>query len=75
MALTIASRSGMMDKMGLNRAADLKILLWFFYHERLKISRRSDRGFYSEPRIKAVGNERTWHGIIGRKVRNHWHPF
>jgi len=54
--LTIASGSGMMDKMWLNRAAALKILLWIFYHGKGTISRRSRWVFKSEPGIKAVGD-------------------
>jgi hypothetical protein len=54
--LTIASGSGMMDKMWLNRAAALKVILWDLYHGRGTISRRSHRVFYSEPGIKAVGD-------------------
>jgi hypothetical protein len=46
----------MMDKMWLNRAAALKILLWIFYHGKGTISRRSRWVFKSEPGIKAVGD-------------------
>jgi len=37
---TIASRSGMMDKMWLNRAATLKVMLWDLYYGKGTISRR-----------------------------------
>jgi hypothetical protein len=51
----IASGSGMMDKMWLNRAATLKVLLWDLYHDKGTISRRSRLVFHSEPGVKAVG--------------------
>ncbi|MBW2169712.1 MAG: hypothetical protein JRG69_10720 [Deltaproteobacteria bacterium] len=39
--LTMASGSGMMDKMWLNRAGILKVMLWDLYHGRGTISRKS----------------------------------